>query len=71
MRMRHFNKILELAKEHAPDMLDIDRLKKTLHGKRWQKGGGTYFLNYEGYTAFFIGTRDDDGYTYIGMTFYN
>ncbi len=66
-----FNKILELAKDYAPDMLDTDKLRKTFDGKRWQNIGGAYFLDYEGYTAFDIGTRDDEAFTYIGMTFYN
>ena len=66
-----FSKILELAKAYAPDMLDIDRLEKALHGKQWQNIGDEYFLDYEGYAAFHIGTRDDEAFTHIGMTFYN
>lgn len=67
-----FNKIVELATKYAKDMLEIDELKKTLYGKRWEKiSSGGYVVYYEGYQAFEIYTRDEDGITIIGMSFYN
>lgn len=69
-----FAKIIELVTEYGQELVDPEKLKKTIESKKWHKieedNGGYYFVGYEGVISFEAFQKHSAKHTPVVASFY-
>lgn len=65
---------VELAKEYSQDMIEHERMAKIVTQKDWNDTSPTthdyYLLNYDDLSVFEVYRRNENGFTIIGVNYY-
>ncbi len=69
-----FAKITELVTEYGQELVDPEKLKKTIQARKWHKiegdRGGYYFIGYEGVISFEAFQKHSAKHTTVVVSFY-